>query len=133
MSNINKGDYVILKSTSDIGEVIDVERDSARYQVRARGSVSTYFQHEIITLTPEQIIVLNQALSSIARVIDEYHDDDVYEPIYNAEGFITYSSSAAAVFRILEFPKLIVELDNLATEVTLLRRALENLAETSDE
>lgn len=124
MNNIELDDYVVLKDTGEIGQVVEILNDPFQYRVRARGASSTYEPHDILGLTPAQVSVLGQALSGVAQIIDRYHDDEIYDPVRNADGVVEYSSPAGAVFRVLNFPTLIVELGNLSDRVAVLQKAL---------
>lgn len=102
------GDYVIIKATSDFGLVEDILESSV--VVRIAGDTKEVSTEECRKLSDAQVAFFNQALSLTTQIIDKYHDDDVYDPVYNEEGEIIYSSSAAAVLRGLAFPSLVLEL-----------------------
>lgn len=125
MIEIQPGDFVVIRDTGEVGEVVEVSQNPTSYRVRARGTSSTYTPYDIMGLTPAQVLILNKSLSTVAQVIDAYYDPEIYDPIYDAEGVIQYSSSAAAVFRVLEFPRLIVELGSLSDRVAILQKELE--------
>jgi len=124
MQEIKVGDFVIVKDAGEVGVVTEKTENPLSYRVRARGTSSTYSPYDILGLTAAQVRILNQSLAAVASVIDTYREADVYDPVYDEEGKIVYSSAAATVFRVLSFAEMIVHLGNLSDRVAILEKEL---------
>jgi hypothetical protein len=127
MSKPKKDDYVVILSTQEVGIVTEIVYDPFQYKVMARGEILYVNPRDLVLLDIEKTWALNHALVLTASAIDQYRDEELYDPVYDKSGHIIYSSAAAAVLRSLAYPSLILELHRAAEKITLLENRLREM------
>lgn len=110
---IEPGDTVVLLTTGEVGIVEEIFEDPSSVRVFSRGTRHEVAPVFVTKLEASEVAIINHVVERVAKVIDTFREEELYDPVYNEEGEIIYSGAAAAVLSTIAYPVLLVKLRKL--------------------